>query len=396
MGPHGELTTAPIVLHFETGQIRPETEGVQAFQVQPQAGPGTPGQSGEGGGESAPPPSNTGAQNTEGEKAGVSIDWFQGTFKTLEITQVLELFTAELGSLADWQALKCGRYGYRHGLGRGAVRVYCDGAEGMGVHVVASGEGCRQLEAEGIVKRWDGPEGFAAQCVTGGFKPSRVDVAMDDHAGLVTQERVEGAIAAGGCVSRFDKGRPYQDVNLADGSRCGWSFRFGSAQSDALVRIYDKYAEQREKGREVEPGPWMRVELQLRNERAGELIARLIEPGAELGKLGAGRLWAYVDFRVVDSVDTNKSRWASCTWWSEFLGNVEKVRWKPDVVVRTLERTAAWFWRQVAPSYALLRFSLEHGQTWLDEAFGSGAERLPDWVFGVLSTQNGLKPASSR
>src|SRR5207253_1091060 len=152
---------------------------------------------------------------------------------------------------------------------------------------------------------------------------------------------VEAAIGEGGCVSRFDKGHPRQDVNLADGTLGGWSFRFGSGKSDAGVRIYDKAKEQAEKGKQVE-GHWMRVELQLRNERAAELMGLLAQAGCELGKLAAGRLWAYLDFRVVDGTDSNKSRWACCAWWAAFVGNVEKVIWKGATVTQTLEKTARW------------------------------------------------------
>ena len=151
MALQSELTTAPIVWHFDGGQIRPRTEEEsQAGQGFPEGFPGAPGV-GESGG--LPPSSNTGAANTE-RALDAKVDWFQGTFKEASLQTILELFGGP--NVLGWEGLPNGRYGYQHGMVRGNVRVYCDGQEGMGIHVLASGEGCRQLEAEGLVTQWTG------------------------------------------------------------------------------------------------------------------------------------------------------------------------------------------------------------------------------------------------
>ena len=100
-------------------------------------GEGSPG-SPEGSPEStaAPPTGNTGAQNTQ-----LLPDWIGVTFKERPLSRVLELFGRDQG----WQETN-GARGYRSGLVRGDVKVWHDGAPGMGVHVEVSGRGCRQLE----------------------------------------------------------------------------------------------------------------------------------------------------------------------------------------------------------------------------------------------------------
>ena len=123
-----------------------------------------------------PHPGNTGVRDTsEGAKA--LIDWVGVTFKQLPLAEVLELFGGE----REWLPTRGGMR-YRSGLMRGNVRVYWDGLdeEEMGVHVEASGRGCRQLEAEGVVHHWSK---FFEAALKDGAEFSRLDLAADDLAG---------------------------------------------------------------------------------------------------------------------------------------------------------------------------------------------------------------------
>ena len=323
-----------------------------------------------------PPSGNTGAVST-----GCNlVDYLEVTFAVYTVEQVMAYFSPPGADLAEWSPLPSGRHGYRQGVVRGALRVYWDGSEGMGVHVVASGDGCRQLEAEGVVQAWEGPSGFAADLLARGATVSRVDVAMDDRAGLLTTERIEGAINEGRCVSRFHHADPRARRKLTDGSRGGWSVYLGSGQSRLRVRFYDKAAEQAEKGVTVE-GPWMRCELQARDERGDWVLSALAGEGMVAV---AGLLFNYVQFKEAGE-DSNRSRWRACEWWMDFLGHVERRRCAIAAVVPTLERAANWFRKQIAPTFALLRFSAEHGDAWLDEVFASGAARLKEWQLAALA-----------
>lgn len=322
-----------------------------------------------------PPDGHTGAVNT----IGIVVDYLEVTFKTLPLEAVLEFFTPQSGEGEGWTELPCGRHGYRRGLVRGLLRVYHDGSEEMGIHVTASGQGCRQLEAEGIVRAWEGSQGFVARLLAAGAEASRVDIALDDRLGYLQPEGIEAAVREGRCISRFRQADPRSKINLKDGSAGGWSMYLGAASSRVRVRFYDKAAEQREKGCAVE-GHWMRCELQARDERAEWVLHHLMTEGAPAI---AGLVFAYVDFKEPGQEDTNRSRWRSCTWWMEFLGEVEKRRVTVAQVVRSIEQVAAWFKRQVAPSFAMLAAAGDYGRDWLEDALANGVARLKPWQWAA-------------
>ena len=327
-----------------------------------------------------PPIGNTGALNTN----SVKIDYLEVTFKTLSLEGVLEHFTPVGAGDDEWAELPCGRNGYRRGKVRGMVRAFFDGGEGMGVHVEASGQGCRQLEAEGVVGSWEGSEGFAARLLKAEACVTRIDVVFDDRLGYITPERVEAAVTEGRCVSKFKKSRPHVENDLKSGAQVGgWTRYFGSAQSKVRVRMYDKAEEQRQKGHQVE-GPWVRAELQLRDQRGQWALERLTLPGAVADL--AGLMLNYVDFKEGQGEDTNRSRWKTCRWWMDFLCNAEKCRCTVATAVRTLEGAAEWIQRQVAPTLALLLNAKGYGADFFEAALEQGHQRLKHWQWALLTS----------
>lgn len=287
----------------------------------------------------APPAGNTGAQNTQ-----LLPDWLGLTFKETSLERVLILF----GRDQEWQATH-GAQGYRAGYVRGDVKVFHDGAPDMGVHVEVSGQGCRQLEAEEVVLDW---QVSLVTWLAEGAKFSRLDLAIDDRAGLTNVQQVREAAEAGLVVSRWRDADPRGRVCLKTGERKGQGCYFGSPQSKAVLRVYDKAAEQTEKGEAVE-GPWVRWELQLRDERA-DMMARLLayccNDDQPAGELVLGVLSSYIEFKDRGE-DTNRSRWSASAWWSAFLGSVEKVSLGTAPAIRTLEKVRAWF-KRIAPTFA--------------------------------------------
>jgi putative DNA relaxase len=284
-----------------------------------------------------PPVGNTGAQNTQ-----ILPDWLGVTFKEVSLERVLTFF----GRNQDWQAIH-GAQGYRAGFVRGGVKVFHDGAPEMGVHVEVSGQGCRQLEAEEVVIDW---QVSLVKWLEEGAKFSRLDLAIDDRAGLTTVDRVREAAEAGLVVSRWRDADPRGRVCLKTGQRKGQGCYFGSSQSKAVLRVYDKAAEQIEKGAAVE-GPWVRWELQLRDERAqvmAQLLAYVSDRAA--GETLRAVLSSYIEFKDRGE-DTNRSRWSPAAWWSAFLGDVEKVSLGVAPAVRTLESVRSWF-KRISPTFA--------------------------------------------
>ena len=162
-----------------------------------------------------------------------------------------------------WEELGHGRNGYRKGLYFGSISILYDGNPGMGACLDMSGQGCRSFEEygtgdfDGLFRLFQHGEGYHV---------SRLDVAFDDHSGILDIQRLFRDSDKDGdgvhqFVSKFRKSRIEKEFK--DG-RPGITVYHGSKKSAVLIRIYDKAAE-----RDLPEGQhWVRVELQLRDERA--------------------------------------------------------------------------------------------------------------------------------
>lgn len=91
----------------------------------------------------------------------------------------------------------------------------------------------------------------------------------------------------------------------------GSTVQIGSPQSKVLIRIYDKAAE-----RHCEPGThWIRVELQLRDDRA----LQFTKIPLSVGDAFSGVLLNYLRYVLPDDTDTNKWRWPMTDYWVNLL-----------------------------------------------------------------------------
>jgi phage replication initiation protein len=236
----------------------------------------------------------------------------------------------------------------------------------MGVHVVISGQGCRELEAWGLPSWW----AYLKAIVSFGWHVTRLDYALDDRAGILDMSEVVGAFSAGDYTS------PSRTWNLLrSGTRPGIvdgeTIYLGSAKSDTRIRIYDKAAEQ-----SCEPGThWIRVELQLRADRAHQAAVQYSEAGESAPGMMAGLLLRQLDFKASGQADTHKSRQVTAPWWARFVGTLEKVRLSMAPAQRSLESVQGWLNKQVAPSLALVLAAAGGELTGLVEMAREGRSR---------------------
>ena len=173
-----------------------------------------------------------------------------------------------------------------------------------------SGQGCRTFESLGTGD-FDKLFSFVLQ---GHAHITRLDVAFDDHTGLLDINQLDDDSRAGNVVSRFrTRGGTWE----TDSKTLGKSVTFGSQKSDIYIRIYDKAAE-----RHCEDGThWIRVEMQLRRDRALSFIGL----DGTFGERFSGVLVNYVRFVEPLEGDSNKWRWPMKDYWSDFLGDAVKI-----------------------------------------------------------------------
>lgn len=262
----------------------------------------------------------------------MKIDWLEGTILGKNIDSALR----ELRDLfRDWQELERGGYGYEFAaIVCGSGRVYWSRARPeMGVHI--------SMPSSAIdVSGYSGESLLYILCNLGA-KFTRVDIALDDMAGLLNLDTIGNAIDAAQYVSRFKK---WTFIKNSEGGR---TYSFGSRSSDSFVRIYDKAAEQKAIGH------WIRVELELKRDRANAAADYILKNPDNWREKACGWLLGMIDFKI-PSNDTNKSRWQSADWWHKFLQFVQKARIIVYRAERTVEDLRAWIESQVTPSLFVL------------------------------------------
>lgn len=229
------------------------------------------------------------------------IDWLSFTSKIDDVMSIMDLLGFEPSA---FQTIK-GMHGYHDREYYDGVSIHYGGRDEVWVEMC--GEGCRVFETFG---HGDWNRLFSVLLSDSSYHITRLDVAFDDHTGIFDIIRIADDCQAGNFVSRW---RWWSVTRSSDGI----SVYHGSPRSDARLRIYDKAAE---KGREEH---WIRVELQLRDDRAFQFIQQSLD--MSLGELFSGVLAQYVRYVVPDQADSNRWRWDMQDYWSAFLGGAKRI-----------------------------------------------------------------------
>ena len=318
-------------------------------------------------GGNVPPAGNTGAQIT-GAIGGAILDWLRATLTGVGIDVGLALVSDLFGEI---QPLDRGFRGYSHCgmiLAGGGFVAWDYERLDMGVHVDISARGLGELA------RLCGGDicGVLRYMVDLGFKFGRVDLAFDDHEGLLDMDTIAASLLSGDVSTRWQRETFSRIRKIA--SR-GDTINIGSRASDACLRIYDKAAQQGADGHCV------RCELELKHERAHAAVELLLSEG--VGAL-LGVLRSYIEFKEPGGLDSCITRRRAASWWLRFLSWCEKCRLSLPSSGRSLDKVAGWLSRQVAPSLALLMRAESGAVDWLYDLIRDGDRRLKDYQLALL------------
>jgi len=330
----------------------------------------------------APPPTNRGVQRTqnvpEGEKGPgglpigeVVLDWLEGTFLDRPTDDALDIVIDLFGAIHD---RGMGFLGYEHSgrilAGRGIV-AWSTAYPENGVHVSLPSQALGEL---GRSCKLRDVRSFLRYLLALGFKPSRVDLSLDDTSGLLSFGEMWQAVQDRHYTSRWRFWRHYEDSNG------GETIYFGHPSSETRLRIYDKAAEQ------GVAGPWVRCEMQLRDTRGQLATQRLVDDGPEFVP---GMLRGYLEFKDASDGDSNRRRWPAAGWWVTFLHGACKVRIGLPAPTRTLAGLRDWLERQVAPTLALVDLAEGGALDWLVALVDRGRTRLTDTHLALLNDPPG-------
>lgn len=186
----------------------------------------------------------------------------------------------------------------------------------MGICLDMSGQGCRTFE-EFSYKSWF--EFLEDMYRFGGrINVTRLDLAYDDHFGLLNIWKIRRDVEDRNYRSKSKKSRVIwsddQDQDIK-----GLTVEVGSKSSPVMIRIYNKAVERGFKDRH-----WIRVEIQLRQERSHEACKRLFQRES-IGAVASGLLRNYCVF-LEPGNDSNKARWKVAEYWERLLIGMEKLR----------------------------------------------------------------------
>ena len=233
----------------------------------------------------------------------ILYDWLNITSKIHNTYDFIELLGFQN---VVWQEFN-GAKGFRKRLYYGGVSIHYD-REDSYIWLEMSGQGCRTFETFG---NGDYESLFAlVQENPDEMHITRLDVAFDDHTGILDIERIFDDVRNQNFVSRFKK---YEARIGSD----GLSVYHGSKESLIFIRIYDKAAERGFK----DCRHWIRVEIKFGDERA----LQFINYDAPIGTKLAGVLKNYLRYVVPSETDTNKRRWEDADYYTALVGAVEPI-----------------------------------------------------------------------
>lgn len=263
------------------------------------------------------------------------IDWLTVTFKSDTVISVIAMLGLDSACFVEKQSFKNGypldtffsdihiwsgaddpQY-YKAGYNKKGRWVTAEekARDDMGVCLNLSGKGCRAFEEHSKVGWID----LIKRIFQHNGNITRLDLAYDDHMGVIDIYRFASDIRDRNYRSKSKKAKIlWSDDQELDVQ--GLTVYVGKECSDVFIRVYDKAAE---RGFDHDRH-WVRVELQLRDDRATEAMRRLFQKES-IGVVAAGILRNYLTV-CVPTEDSNKSRWPVAYYWERVLGQMETIR----------------------------------------------------------------------
>jgi hypothetical protein len=282
-------------------------------------------------------------QPSDGLEVGCSVDWLAFTIKKTDRLPAFN-FIAAFDDLGDRKEVKS-MHGYNRAFrwAFGALMLWHDSKQHMGVHFILSGSCLRFLHEKG----YDGM--FLIQRATACFaKVTMIHFAMDVINGSFTPIQMYSLF-----MEKSYNGTA-QTASIIQNSFGGQTCYVGSWQSQRFYRFYDKAAEQ-----SIEGFNWKRIELVLKGDYAQEFAYKFASD-ANLNKaveIFRGTVKKMANFNQND-------------WLAALEGQVDTL-----LLPKHKERkTREWLLAQVAP--ALARYVLETGDEQILSDFSNEFEGI--------------------
>lgn len=244
-------------------------------------------------------------------------------------------------------------YGYQEQFVMGDIIVMLSADKAKGVLLELKGRGCRQFERFLLAQSRSWYDFFIDALAVGGVT-KRLDLAINDHTGILNIPDLIEQCKGEECISLFRSFKSYQSGELVrrnEKEDMGNTLYIGSVKSEVYFCVYEKDYEQYIKlGILPEDADTKnRFELRLKNDRALFAIRDLIK-FRNVEKTTFAIINRYLRFAVKEK-KKRRSQWKLQEKWAWFIGkNRQELRLTTKPEPYTLERTFRWLGRQVAPT----------------------------------------------
>lgn len=308
-------------------------------------------------------------ENREKLKDNISIDWLEYTL--LEPTCNKEALEKIDFKKNTFTKLKTGLNGYknREVEENSGVVFLSDGTREMGEHVIIGGKACRYLdnnhvEIDLLAK---------ALAINRRINITRLDLALDVYNKNLFKKCLK-AYKKNNFVSKFRTTKLLEAKK--NGEEKGGTIYFGSRNSEVMIRIYDKGAEQK---KEID---WTRIEIVLKKEYAKDiLIKRWSKTWNDLYK---GILTNYLSF--VEKREANVSRSVKTKFWNDIVKGIDKIKLYKAPEPTSLEDIKRWLIEQVSTSLFTVA-EAEESTKFIKELMVFGANNAKDKHWNLIEKE---------
>lgn len=304
------------------------------------------------------------------------VDWLSFRCKSMDLYAMIEYLGLKKCSFTT----ASGFYGYRFREWSEGISIHYGNEKVEGVLVEMSGKGCRAFEEFSEGNDW--VTIFDDILHDDDYVVTRIDIAFDDHEGVIPIKKLFRDVGQENFVSRFKSTSITREDHPG---KCGQTIYLGSCQSEIRYRIYDKAYE-----RGITDGSvhWIRFEMQARRDMAYNFIRDLVKMHYNVGQLYAEVLSNY--FRVVvppRSGDSRKRRWGTAPYWHKLLGDVlPRSLWERKDTEYNRYRCESYVYGQAGNSvWALIQ--MDGLQKFQENLMKKKPSKIPDRIKNLVETE---------
>ena len=226
----------------------------------------------------------------------------------------------------------------------------------MGINILMSGQGCRCFEE----LKLDYIDFFKKIKSYSSVNFNRIDISIDDFtSNYFTLGKLKKYINKGAVCSKFLSSLTIEKNLLSTNERIGHTIQFGSKASNVQVTFYDKLKERKSKNFIVDNHIkyWTRTELRFRHESAKTVIDIILANSNNINIIIKSILKDYINFKDLNSKDSNKSRRQNAIWWDRYLENLDLLKITNYLPESTIIKKKEWVYNSTSKSNLMVYLS---------------------------------------